>query len=84
MSHAQMLSESASTRQLLSNLNLAIEEARLVKEIMELRDQLHGITRQDNAFEEAQILQQEIDHREDRLVVLRSTIDTVTLSFRYS
>ena len=84
MSHAQILSESVSTRQLLSNLNLAIEEARLVKELMELRDQLHGITRQDSAFEEAQILQQEIDHREDRLVVLRSTIDTVTLSFRYS
>ena len=84
MPHVQFLTESTSTRYLLSNLNLAIDEARLVREILELNDQLQEIEPRHDAMEEAQILQKEIDHREDQLVVLRSTMDTVSTTFRYS
>lgn len=80
MGNMQLLSQQEETRHLLANLNLAIDEARLVSKIMALNDQLRGFRHQPEAFENASILQQEIDHCEDQLVVLRSSMDTVSIS----
>ena len=82
MINPQLLSEPINTRYLLSHLNLTIDEAKLVREISDLNDRLDSIRYQHNASREARKLQQEIDHREDQLVVLRSTIDTFSISFR--
>ncbi|MCP4432337.1 MAG: hypothetical protein GY806_15280 [Gammaproteobacteria bacterium] len=43
MSHAQNLSDPASTRRLLENLSLAIDEAMLVRKIVNISDQIRRI-----------------------------------------
>lgn len=84
MPHAQILPGPASTKRLLTNLNLAIDEARLVRKIVKLGDQLRRIENQSEEIDRVRFLQQEIDHSEDKLVVLRSMMDSVAISFGFS
>lgn len=84
MHHTQILSGTPSTNQLLANLNLAIDEARIVRKIVDLGDHLRRIENRTDEIDKARFLQHEIDHSEDQLVVLRSMMDSVSISFGFS
>ncbi len=75
----QTISEPAETYQLLANLNLAIDKARLVQKVVGLSDQLRSIEDIPDLAHKARFIQQEIDHHEDQLGVLRLMSESVVL-----
>lgn len=71
MSQLQILSEPASTRRLLINLSLAIDEARIVRNIVDLSDNLRRIENSPDSTSRAAYLRREIDDFELKLADLR-------------
>lgn len=84
MSYSPISPGPASTKRLLEKLNLAIDEARLVRKIVSLGDQLRKIENQPGENDRVQSLQQEIDHSEDQLVILRSMMESVAISYGFA
>lgn len=79
MHHNQIISESNNTRRLLDNLNLAIDEATLVRKIISLSDQLRKIENTPDQAQNAQFIQKEIDHFEDKLGILHFMSESADL-----
>ncbi len=72
MPHTQILSEPASTRRLLANLSLAIDEAMLVRKIVSLNDQVRRIENSPLQTERVQFLRREVSNLEVQLSDVRS------------
>ena len=72
MSQLQILSEPASTRRLLTNLSLAIDEARIVRNIVDLSDNLRRIEYRPDSISRVAYLRREIDNLESKLTDLRA------------
>ncbi len=72
MSHLQILSEPASTKRLLTNLSLAIDEARIVRNIVDLSDNLRRIEYSPDSISRVGYLRREIDDLESKLSELRT------------
>ncbi len=60
MERLQILSEPSNTKRVLENLSLAIDEARAVRRIVELSDNLHRIEYQPELSSRAKFLRSEI------------------------
>lgn len=71
MLHSQILSENASTKRVLANLSLAIDEARLVRRIVDMTDNLHRIENLPEATSRATFLRHEIARLELELIETR-------------
>ena len=71
MSNAQVLSGPASTKRILANLSLAIDEAQLVRRIVSLGDQIHRIEYLPEQAGRVQFLRKEILNLEDKLSEVR-------------
>ena len=71
MSQLQILSEPASTRRLLTNLSLAIDEARIVRNIVDLSDNLRRIEYSPDSISRVAYLRKEITDLELKLNELR-------------
>ena len=71
MSQPQILSGPASTRRLLNNLSLAIDEARIVRNIVDLSDDLRRIEYSPDSTSRVEYIRREIDNLESKLADLR-------------
>lgn len=71
MPQLQILSEPASTRRLLINLSLAIDEARIVRNIVDLSDNLRRIEYSPDSISRVAYLRKEIVNLESQLADLR-------------
>ena len=71
MSQLQILSEPASTKRLLTNLSLAIDEARIVRNIVDLSDNLRRIEYSPDSISRVKYLRKEIANLELELSELR-------------
>jgi uncharacterized coiled-coil DUF342 family protein len=71
MPQLQILSGPASTRRLLTNLSLAIDEARIVRNIVDLSDNLRRIEYSPDSTSRVAYLRREIDGLESKLSELR-------------
>ncbi len=71
MEYLQVLSEPASTKRVLANLSLAIDEARAVRRIVELSDNLHRIEYHPELSSRAIFLRNEIAELELQLAKTR-------------
>ena len=67
MERLQILSEPANTKRVLANLSLAIDEARLVRKIVEISDHLRRIELQPESSKRAEYLRNEIVRLEEEL-----------------
>jgi len=74
MSQLQILSEPASTRRLLNNLSLAIDEARIVRNIVDLSDNLRRIEYSPDSISRVSYLRKEIADLELKLGELRMKV----------
>jgi len=72
MSQLLALEESNTTLQLLDNLNLAINEARLVRRIMDMSNQAENIESTSGPSIRTQRLREEVKKLENHLVFIRS------------
>ncbi len=72
MERLQILSEPANTKRVLANLSLAIDEARLVRKIVEISDHLRRIELQPDSSKRVEYLRKEIVRLEGQLVETRS------------
>lgn len=72
MSQLQILSEPASTKRLLTNLSLAIDEARIVRNIVDLSDNLRRIEYSPDSTSRVAYLRKEIGNLELKLSDLRA------------
>jgi len=66
------LEESSTTLRLLENLNLAINEARLVRRIMDMRNQAGNIESASGPSIQTQRLRDEVKRLENHLVFIRN------------
>ena len=71
MSDTQILSGPASTKRLLANLSLAIDEAMLVRRIVSISDQIRRIENLPDQAGRFQFLREEISNMEDQLSSVR-------------
>ncbi len=71
MERLQILSEPANTKRVLENLSLAIDEARTVRRIVELSDNLHRIEYQPELSGRVRFLRSEIAALEVQLAETR-------------
>ena len=71
MERLQILSEPANTKRVLANLSLAIDEARLVRKIVELSDYMRRIELQPDSSKRLEYLRKEIDRLEEQLAKTR-------------
>ena len=71
MSQPQILSGPASTRRLLNNLSLAIDEARIVRNIVDLSDNLRRIEYRPDSISRVAYLRRELVHLESKLTDVR-------------
>ncbi len=71
MEHPQISTQSADSRRVLTNLSFAIDEARLVRKIVELSDDLHRIELQPDSSDRARFIRREIAHLELELTETR-------------
>jgi hypothetical protein len=71
MSQSLALEESSTTLHLLENLNLAINEARLVRRIMDMRNQAGNIESTSGPSIRTQRLRDEVKRLENHLVFIR-------------
>lgn len=71
MPSTQILSGPASTRRLLANLSLAIDEAMLVRKIVNLSDQVRRIEYRPDQADRVRFLKNEIINLEDELSDVR-------------
>ncbi len=71
MYHTQILSEPASTRRLLANLSLAIDEAMPVRKIIGLSDQIRRIEYHAGQANRVKFLRNEIEYLEGQLTDVR-------------
>lgn len=71
MSQRQVISETASTSRLLNNLSLAIDEARIVRNIVDLSDNLRRIEYSPDSTARIAYLRKEIENLESKLAALR-------------
>jgi len=78
MAEYQVLSESANTKRLLTNLSLAIDEARIVRNIVDLSDNLRRIEYSPDSISRASYLRREIANLESKLNELRAQAKTKT------
>ncbi len=76
MMHHQILSEPASTKRLMANLNLAIDETILTRRIYGLQEQLRRLRNQPAQRARTQFLQQELIRLEKALTETRDTAST--------
>ncbi|MCP4430813.1 MAG: hypothetical protein GY806_07545 [Gammaproteobacteria bacterium] len=74
MSHAQVLSGPASTKRLLANLSLAIDEAMLGRKIVGLSEQIRRIEYLPEQASRVQFLKNEILNLEDQLSDVRGQV----------
>ncbi len=74
MPHTRILSGPASTRRLLDNLSLAIDEAMLVRKIVGLSDQVRRIEYLPEQSDRVLFLKREILHLEDQLSDVREQV----------
>ena len=72
MQQTQSILEPSHTEQLLAKLNLAIEEARLVKRLAAFKDDLRHIENQERQFLRVTYLNKEISRLESQLWALRN------------
>jgi len=75
MSLTQSLSGSSRTKQLLTKLNLAIDEARLVKKLIALNDELRVIEMMPDKIIGVRNLNREISGLEDELFHVREGLN---------
>lgn len=71
MMHTQILSENAGSKRVLANLSLAIDEARLVRKIVDFSDNLHRIENQPEQANRVIYLRNEIARLELELIETR-------------
>jgi len=71
MNNPQILSSPASTKRLLANLSLAIDEAMLVRKIVSLSDQIRKTENQPDQADRFQFLRKEVLNLEDQLSSVR-------------
>jgi len=71
MNNPQILSGPASTKRLLANLSLAIDEAMLVRKIVSLSDQIRKTENQPDKADRIQFLRKEVLNLEDQLSSVR-------------
>lgn len=71
MPHTQILTGPASTRRLLANLGLAIDEAMLVRKIVVLSDQVQRLKYRPAQADRVRFLKKEILNLEDKLLDVR-------------
>lgn len=71
MTQLRILSEPANTKRLLANLSLAIDEARIVRNIVDLSDNLRRIEFSPDSMSRVAYLRREIAGLESKLCVLR-------------
>jgi len=71
MARSKLHPEPAKTLRLLSNLDSAIDEAKLVRQLVNLSDNLHKIQAMPNQSGRIEFLRKEISTLEDRLANLR-------------
>ncbi len=71
MERLQILSEPANTKRVLANLSLAIDEARLVRKIVELSDYMRRIKFQPDSSKRLEYLSKEIERLEEQLAKTR-------------
>jgi len=71
MSQLQILSKPESTKRLLANLSLAIDEARIVRNIVQLSDNLRRIEYSPDSTSQVAYLRREIDKLELKLTNVR-------------
>ena len=74
MPQLQILSEPASTKRLLNNLSLAIDEARIVRSIVDLSDNLRRIEYSPDSIARVSYLRKEIADLELKLGELRMKV----------
>lgn len=74
MPHTRILSGPASTRRLLDNLSLAIDEAMLVRKIVSLSDQVRRIEYLPEESDRVLFLKKEISNLEDQLAGVRRQV----------
>lgn len=73
MMHHQILSGPASTRNLMANLSLAIDEAMLARKISGLHDQLHRIKNQPEHRARVRFIKHELVRLDSDLAEIRET-----------
>jgi len=71
MERLQILSEPANTKRVLANLSLAIDEARLVRKIVELSDYMRRIEFQPESSKRLEYIGKEIERLEEQLAKTR-------------
>ena len=76
MSRRLIISESANTSRLLNNLSVAIDEARIVRNIVDLSDNLRRIEYSPNSTSRIAYLRKEIEDLESKLAALRKLAKT--------
>ncbi len=70
----QILSGPASTKRLLANLSLAIDEAMIVKRIVSLSDDLRRMGNMPENAERVRYMRSEISNLEDQLAEIRGQV----------
>jgi len=79
MSQQTSMGDSSITNRLLRNLNLAIDEARLVHTIVELSDEIRRIQSAPKATTPCHHLRREIARRECELADIRNQVTLINL-----
>jgi len=74
MAHPQILSGPANTKRLLANLSLAIDEARVVKRIVNLSDDLRRMENMPEQVERVRYMRSEISNLEYQLAKIREQV----------
>ncbi len=74
MPQTQILSGPASTKRLLANLSLAIDEARIVKRIVSLSNDLRRIENMPEYAERVRYMRREISNLENQLIEIRKQV----------
>lgn len=77
MTRAQILSDNASSKRVLSNLSLAIDEARLVRKISDIEDNLRRIENLPEESGTVSFLRSEVEKLELKLAETRSRAQAV-------